>query len=76
MARDEEPEVPPDPLAVLERQLISAYVAGAGYDLRELLARNDEEARRLLAEAFRYAGAKLSEVEARCQYLHKLHGEP
>lgn len=64
------------PLAVLERHLITAYLAGAGYDLHELLTRDDEQARRLLAEASRYAGAKLTEVEARSHYLHKLHGQP
>ena len=65
-----------EPLAELEHQLISAYVAGAGHDLRELLARSDEDAKRLLAEASRYASAKLSEIEARSHYLHHLHGEP
>jgi hypothetical protein len=55
--------------------LISAYVAGTGHDLHALLARTDDEARRLLADASRYASAKLSEIEARSQYLHKLHGE-
>ena len=65
-----------EPLAGLEHQLISAYVAGAGHDLQELLARADEEAKRLLAEASRYASAKLSEIEARSHYVHHLHGEP
>ena len=65
-----------EPLAELEHHLISAYVAGAGHALDELLARTDDDARRLLAEASRYASAKLSEVEARSHYLHKLHGEP
>lgn len=65
-----------DPLGEIERQLISAYLAGAGQDLRALLARHDEDARRLLAEASRYASAKLSEIEARSRYLHRLHGTP
>jgi hypothetical protein len=65
-----------EPLAELESQLISAYVAGAGYDVQELRARTDEAARRLLADASRYASAKLTEVEARSQYLHHLHGAP
>lgn len=65
-----------DPLAELERHLISAYVAGAGHDLDDLLRRADEDAKRLLAEASQYASGKLSEVEARSHYLHKLHGEP
>jgi hypothetical protein len=65
-----------DLLADLERHLIGAYVAGTGQDLEALLARTDDDARRLLVEASRYASAKLSEVEARSQYLHHLHGEP
>lgn len=65
-----------EPLAELERELISAYVAGAGQDLHALLRRKDEEARRLLAEATRHASAKLTEIEARSHYLRKLHGEP
>lgn len=64
-----------DPLAEIERDLITAYVAGAGHDLETLLANNDQDARRLLAEASQYASAKLSEIEARSHYLHKLHGE-
>ena len=64
-----------EPLADLERQLIHTYVANAGHNLGELLARTDEDARHLLAEASRYASAKLSEVEARSHYLHQLHGE-
>ena len=64
-----------EPLAQLERQLISAYVAGAGQDLDALLAREDAEARRLLAEASRYASGKLSEVEARAHFVRELHGE-
>ena len=64
-----------EPLAELERQLLTAYVAGAGEDLRTLLTRSDEKARKLLAEASRHASAKLSEVEARSHYVRQLHGE-
>jgi hypothetical protein len=70
-------EKPPleQPLAELERQLILAYVAGAGQDLEMLRARDDDEARKILADASRYASTKLGEVEARSQYLRQLHGE-
>lgn len=64
-----------EPLAELERQLIRAYVAGAGHNLQELLTRTDDEARVLLAEASRYASDKLSEVEARSHFLHALRGQ-
>lgn len=64
-----------DPLAEIERALLRAYVAGAGHDLDTLMARHDDEARRLLSEASRYASARLSEVEARSDYLHRLHGD-
>jgi len=76
MTRHEETAPLHEPLAELENELISAYVAGAGYDVDELRTRTDEDARRVLAEASRYASAKLSEVEARSHYVHTLHGEP
>lgn len=64
-----------EPLAELERQLINAYLASAGHEMEALLARDDQEARRLLAEASRYASVKLSEVEARSHYVRSLHGQ-
>jgi hypothetical protein len=77
MLTEQEPWQPlREPLAELERELMHAYVAGAGHDLEELLARTDGDARRLRAEASQYASAKLSEVEARSHYLHRLQGEP
>lgn len=63
-----------EPLAELERELISAYVAGAGHTLDAVRARGDEEARRLLVDASLYATARMSEVEARLHYLQSLRG--
>jgi hypothetical protein len=65
-----------EPLAELERQLITAFLAGAGHDYQSLVARDDPEAHRLLAEASRYAATRLTEVEARSHYIRQLHGEP
>ncbi len=65
-----------DPLAHLERELMTAYVAGAGQDLEALLARSDEQARQLLTDASLYASARLTEVESRFHYLRSLRGEP
>jgi hypothetical protein len=65
-----------EPLAELERHLIGAYLAGTGEDLQDLLTRHDDHARKLLADASRYASDKLAEVEARSHYLRQLHGEP
>jgi hypothetical protein len=64
-----------EPLAQLERELITAYVVGTGHDLEALLARTDEQARQLLAEASLYATARLTEVESRSHYLRSLRGE-
>jgi hypothetical protein len=64
-----------EPLSELERQFIAAYLADAGADYHALLARNDDEARSLLRRAARYASERLSEIEARSGYVHKLHGE-
>jgi hypothetical protein len=49
--------------AELERQLIGAYLAGAGHDFHTLATRDDAGARKLLADASRYASEKLSGIE-------------
>jgi len=64
-----------DPLAVLERELITTYVTAAGQDLEHLLAQDDDQARSLLAAASMYATARLAEVETRLHYLRSLRGE-
>ena len=64
-----------EPLAELERHLISAYVAGAGEDLHGLYMRTDAPARHLLADASRYASAKRSQSEASFLSLHTRHGD-
>jgi hypothetical protein len=63
-----------EPLAELERQLIGAYLAGAGQNVHDLMARDDDAARQLLAEASLYASERLSEIEARAHFLKALHG--
>ena len=65
-----------DPMAELERELIHAYLAGAGYDFQTLARRDDGEAQQLLRAASQYASAKLSEIEARLHYVKGLHGQP
>jgi len=65
-----------EPLAELEKELINAYVAGAGQEFQTLLARNDKDARRLLTDASLYATARLTEIETRSHYLRLLRGEP
>ena len=69
-------ERPPieEPLAELERQLINAYVAGAGHTFHELMMRDDDAARQLLVQASLYASERLSEIESRSHFLKKLHG--
>jgi len=64
-----------EPLAALERDLIASYVARAGEDLHDLRTRTDNGARNLLAAASRYASTRLTEIEARFHYVHRLHGD-
>lgn len=75
--RNQDDQMPPlhEPLAELERELISAYVAGAGHELPKLLTRTDAEAKHLLAQASQYASAKMCEIESRSHFLHGLHGD-
>jgi hypothetical protein len=62
------------PFAELERQLIDAFLAGAGHDYHRLISRSDPEAKRLLADACEYASSRLSEIEARLHYVRSLQG--
>ena len=64
-----------EPLAELERQLIGEYLSRAGQDYHTLLARSDDDARRLLSEASVYAAGRLTEVESRSHYLKHLRGQ-
>ena len=64
-----------EPLSELERQFITEYLANAGADYHALVARHDDQARSLLRQAAQYASVRLSEIEARSDYVHKLHGE-
>ena len=64
-----------EPLAQLERELMTAYIAGAGENIETLVTRTDETARRLLTDASMYATARLAEVETRLHYLRSLRGE-
>jgi len=64
-----------EPLAELERELISAYVAGTGHSIETLRSRSDNRAKQILTDASIYATARLSEVESRLRYLRSLRGE-
>jgi hypothetical protein len=63
-----------EPLSELERKFIADYLTGDGVDYHTLLLRTDDEARVLLRRAASYASERLSEIEARSEYVHKLHG--
>ena len=64
-----------EPLVELERELISAYVAGTGHSIETLRSRSDNRAKQILTDASIYATARLSEVESRLRYLRSLRGE-
>lgn len=71
-----QPVIPPqmeEPLAELERRLIEESLRGAGESTGSLRGRDEEIARKLLADAATYAAARLAEVEARSHYVRKLH---
>ena len=76
MTANQEPASPlEEPLAQLERELMTAYIVGAGEKIETLVSRTDERARQLLTDASMYATARLAEVETRLHYLRSLRGE-
>ena len=61
------------PHSELEWQLITDYLKEKGYSRNDLRNLSEDEAHRLRVEACRYASLKLAEIEARSQFLQKIH---
>ena len=62
-----------EPLSALEREFIITFLQAQGQDYHALLARDDAEARTILARAAQHASEKLTEIESRSHYLDELH---
>jgi len=60
------------PQSALERELISEYLKNKGYLPKNLHKLPQEEANRLMKEACQYASLKLTEIEARAGFSHKI----
>lgn len=72
----EDPRPLQDPEGQLERALIDEFLRARGYDSASLDTLPVDERTRLLQEASVFAGARLTEIEARARYVHELHGKP
>lgn len=62
-----------DPLARLERALIDQFLQERGCSLATVNAKPPAERQALMAQASRYAGDRLAEIDARAAYLHEIH---
>ncbi|MFZ5910608.1 MAG: hypothetical protein ACOYYU_11380 [Chloroflexota bacterium] len=59
--------------ALLEKNLIEAYLRGKGYTLADLEKQPAEVAKRLKEEASTYASCKLAEIDIRAHFVTELH---
>ena len=64
-----------EPSSDLARELIQAYVAGAHHEARALVAHNEFELQRILADASHYASSRLHDIEERQSYCRSLPNE-
>ena len=60
--------------AQLENAFTAEYLDGRGYSTADLKDLPDEEGRRLMAEASRYASIQLCQVETRSHFVREMHG--
>lgn len=60
------------PKSVLEQAFIEEYLKSRGTTMEGLKKLPPEEARHLMEEACRFASVKLTEIEARAGYRHKV----
>jgi hypothetical protein len=57
------------PVSQFERDLVGAFLAGAGHDVETILARTDERARQLLTRACAHASEHGSALDVRPRHL-------
>lgn len=62
-----------DPLSPIEADFIKEFLNSRGYTEAALKKLKKEEARKLYAEASRYASCKLAEFESRAKFVDKIH---
>ncbi len=61
-----------DPLAPIEADFINEYLKSRGYTRAMLNRLNQEESRKLHAEASKYASCKLAEFESRAKFVNNI----
>ena len=57
-----------NPKSDLEMMYIDEYLRGKGYSRKDLDTLPDQEATRLMIDAYQYASLKLAELEARARF--------
>jgi len=60
------------PQSALERELISKYLRNKGYHLKDLHKLHPDKAKRLMKKACQYASLKLTDIEAKAGFSHKI----
>jgi hypothetical protein len=58
--------------AALEMSLIDEYLQELGYRMKDLCELPEDQAKRLMIEACKYASSKLAEIEAKAHFRHNI----
>lgn len=61
------------PQTALERKYIEQYLLSQGYCLADMRSLPEEEAKRIMIGACKYASYKLAEVESRARFRQRIH---
>lgn len=62
------------PQSAMEKRLLEEYLETKGHTLATLRALPEDEARRLMIEACRYASLKLAQVESKAHFRESIRG--
>lgn len=62
------------PQSAMERRFLEEFLETRGQSLASLKALPDEQARRLMTEACRYASLKLAQVESKAHFRESIRG--
>ena len=61
------------PETALERQLVAEFLHDKGYKLEDLHKLPAEQAKKLMAEACKYASLRLADIEAKTIFRKEIH---
>ncbi len=73
MSENTDPSSAGMPQAALEMMYIDEYLKERGYTMKDICKLPEDEAKRMMIEACRYAALKQAELESKARFRQEIH---